>query len=100
MRYTYDQGKLYALNTTAAAVYCMPPDPTEPPTICPITPTLSSTAECVTGDVALLGGPTSAEGRLMYCYSNAWSPFCSVDSKTASVACKNFGYTGASKINQ
>ena len=76
----------------------MPPDPTEPPTDCPVTPTLSAVAECITGEVQLVGGPTAAEGRLMYCHNNAWSPFCSVDGKTASVACKNFGYTGASKI--
>ena len=98
VRYTYDQGKLFALNTSVAGLYCTPPDPTIPPTVCPVTPTLSPSPVCKTGDVQLANGQNSGEGRLMYCYNNQWSPFCSLDGNTASVACKYKGYSTASKI--
>ena len=96
LTYTYDEGKLFALNTSVAGVYCQPPEPTEAPTVCPITPTLPPSPICKNGDIQLAEGTIPSEGRLMYCYNTQWSPFCSVDTNTAAVACKSLGYSGAS----
>ena len=95
--YAYDQGKLLARNTSVAGVYCVPNEQTTEPPVCAVTPTLSPIPMCQVGDMQLFGGLNDAEGRLMYCYNGQWSPFCSVDSVVASVACKAKGYNLSSK---
>ncbi|XP_011409971.1 PREDICTED: scavenger receptor cysteine-rich domain superfamily protein-like [Amphimedon queenslandica] len=48
---------------------------------------------CVNGTARLQGGSDASEGRLEYCYEGQWSSFCWLADETASVACKQFGYT-------
>ena len=40
-----------------------------------------------------MGGQASNEGRLEYCYNGQWSPFCTLRSQEATVACRQLGYT-------
>lgn len=91
--YTFNAGKLLALNTSVAGVFCKPYEPTEPATECSVLPQPPDTAGCTTGSVILAGGNIDSEGRLMYCYNSQWSPFCNVDPNTASVACKALKYS-------
>ena len=53
--------------------------------------------ECNDEAVQLVGGQSSNEGRLEYCYYGAWTQFCYVDIKLAVVACRQLGYTNPSK---
>lgn len=92
--YNYTVGRIMAQTGTVAGVLCQLLPPTSPPTVCPVTPTASQTT-CATGSVQLLGGQ-SDRGVLMYCYNQQWSPFCTIDSKTAQVACRNLGFTQTS----
>ena len=48
---------------------------------------------CTTGDVRLVDGASTNEGRVEYCYSGHWSPVCSITPTVASVICKTLGYT-------
>lgn len=49
---------------------------------------------CTNGDVHLQGtnGQNTREGRLEYCYNRQWSPFCTLDIKTAGLACQKLGF--------
>ena len=48
---------------------------------------------CTNGDLRLVDGETSNEGRVEYCYDNGWAPVCSLNSYTATLMCKKLGYT-------
>ena len=48
---------------------------------------------CTPGAARLRGGADASEGRLEYCYQGQWSPFCWLQDETATVACKELGYT-------
>lgn len=48
---------------------------------------------CVNGTTRLQGGSDTSEGRLEYCFEGQWSPFCWLQDETATVACKELGYT-------
>ena len=63
-------------------ITCIPPDPTQAFT-------------CTTGDVQLFSGTdtSDSEGVLNYCINGRWTPFCTLDRVTATVACSQLGYT-------
>lgn len=47
---------------------------------------------CKNGDFRLVDGVTANEGRAEYCYNGTWTPLCSMDQNTASIACRQLGY--------
>ena len=51
--------------------------------------------ECSNGAVRLVGGQSSNEGRLEYCYYGAWTQLCNQDFhiEEAVAACRQLGYT-------
>ena len=52
---------------------------------------------CTHGDIRLVGGATSAEGRLEVCVNSIWGTVCgsySWGADEATVACKQLGYSG------
>ena len=61
------------------------------PTMCPDNNHVVS-QHCADGMVRLMGGQSSREGRLEYCYHGLWSPFCYINYQTATVACKQLGF--------
>ena len=48
---------------------------------------------CTDGDVRLMDGTVSNEGRVEVCYRGIWSSLCSIDLYVATVVCKQLGYT-------
>ncbi len=50
--------------------------------------------DCQTGDIRLIGGTVSNDGRLEICINNHWGGICSLnwDSKDTQVTCKQLGY--------
>ena len=56
-------------------------------------------AACSNGAVRLVGGQSSNEGILEYCYNGAWTQFCygSFHIEEAVTACRQLGYTNPSK---
>ena len=78
----------------AAGVSCSSsgmPTTTQPP--CIASPQTPATVTCTNGTTRLMGGQTTAEGRLEYCYNGQWSPFCTLRHQEAAVACKELGFT-------
>ena len=57
------------------------------------------TQVCTNGAVRLVGGRTTNEGRLEYCYNGAWTQLCNSNfrNKEALAACRQLGYTNPSK---
>ena len=54
-----------------------------------------SSTECTDGDVRLVNGTTSNEGRVEYCHEGRWSALCtynSFSSQTAYVFCRQLGF--------
>ena len=51
-------------------------------------------SQCTHGSIQLVG-QSSREGRLEYCYYGVWSPFCDLYYQTATVACKQLGFTNS-----
>ena len=56
-------------------------------------------AVCSNGAVRLVGGLSSNEGRLEYCYNGAWTQLCysNFHNEEAIAACRQLGYTNPSK---
>ena len=84
-------GKTTYINHPAAAVSCHGSPTTQPPCIPPSPP--PSGPACQNNQIRLMGGQASNEGRLEYCYNGQWSPFCTLRSQEATVACRQLGYT-------
>ena len=73
----------------------------DPPDECIQTPGWVNTpgSECiVNGQIRLMGSQKPGQGRIEYCHNGYWSPFCKLDPVTASVVCKQLGYTTYSGI--
>ena len=86
-------GKTIYRNSPVVAVDCSAESPTEP-TCLPKQGLIISALPCSTeGSVRLVDGSTNGEGRLEFCHSRKWSPFCTLDFSAASVACKQLGYS-------
>jgi deleted-in-malignant-brain-tumors protein 1 len=54
---------------------------------------VSSGDNCQDGAARLRAGSDNTEGRLEYCYQGQWSAFCWLQDETATVACKELGFT-------
>ena len=91
--YTTD-GKKFLNITNVAGVDCIYDEPTPPP--CIKNPTVDPSDACTTaGDFRLMNnGKTSKDsGRVEYCNGQFWTPLCSMDSITATVACRQLEHT-------
>ena len=63
---------------------------------------LKITAECTNGDVRLVGGSSSNEGRVEFCFDEGWGTVCSGtswDTIDAQVICRQLGFPVLGKIN-
>ena len=89
---SYDEGKTASRYVDVAGVYCLPVPPTLPPCEFPAS-SITGGTDCTHGNLQLQGGQGSSVGRLEFCFNGLWSPFCSLDDSTASVACKQLGFT-------
>lgn len=49
--------------------------------------------DCSNGDVKLVDGTDSSNGRVMYCFEGYWAPLCSISPSTASAICQTIGFT-------
>ena len=88
---TVTEGKTTYSNVSVVGVDCSPVPPTDA-TCVMMNVTTPDPAQCTDGGVRL-ANQTGDAGRLEYCYSGQWSPFCQIDEVTAAVACKQLGYT-------
>ena len=55
-------------------------------------------SECTNGQVRLVNGETSAQGRAEFCYEGFWYPFCEMNSNTALAICQTLGYNSSGKL--
>ena len=59
-------------------------------------------APCNDGDLRLVGGIISNEGRVEICLSNSWGTVCDDywGTPDATVACRQLGYSDESKVSK
>ena len=57
---------------------------------------------CPPGDIRLVGGSASDEGRVELCYNNAWGTICDsgFDERDANVICRQLGYPDQGSIKK
>ena len=62
----------------------------------------SSLAECSDGDIRLMGGASSLEGRVEMCGNDSYSTVCDDfwDELEAQIVCRQLGYIGSSESRQ
>ena len=58
-------------------------------------------AACTNGDIRLIGGSNSYEGRVEVCNNNAWGTVCDDfwGTADANVACRQLGYSDTGMLN-
>lgn len=56
---------------------------------------------CINGDVRLIGGSQSSEGRVEVCYDNEWGTVCDEfwGAEDAGVVCRRAGFSRSGKFN-
>ena len=87
-------GKNLLSTTDVAGVDCIFDEPTPPP--CIVNPNIDPSDSCnQIGAFRLIkdGVMSTIEGRVEYCNGEFWTPLCSMDGITASVACRYLGHT-------
>ena len=60
------------------------------------------TVNCTDGEIRLIGGQNSSEGRVEICITNQWGTVCDDlwGSEDAKVVCRQLGYIGQEKHKQ
>ena len=90
---SFENGTLALSTDNVAGVDCIYDAPTEPSCIDKPDGAGDQAPTCSNnGGIRLAGGSTN-EGRLEYCLNGKYTPLCSIDHKTATVACKQLGFT-------
>ena len=91
--YSLEAGKAAISSVEVAGVQCLNYEPStlQPCLTFPAADHLAP--QCNESDLRLVGGNSSNEGRLEFCYQQQWSPFCLLHHTEASVACKQLGFT-------
>ncbi len=87
-------GKDKLSTTDVAGVDCIYDEPTEPP--CIVNPNIDPSDACSEEMAYRLmnnGVKSTSEGRFELCHEGYWIPVCHMDSMTASVACRELGFT-------
>ena len=86
-RHSVIDGRDLLNNIHVAGVQCMTINTCVPPSNV-------TGKQCTTGDVQVTGGlDNGQEGNLDYCYNGNWSPFCTLDRNTATVACRQLHFS-------
>ena len=93
-QYSVNSGKQLLLTVSVAGVDCIYDEPTPPP--CIVNPAIDPSDSCsIKGSIRLMknGVQLTSEGRVEYCNGTYWSPLCTMNSKAATVVCKQLGHT-------
>eukprot|EP00731_Ephydatia_muelleri_P036912 Em0353g1a len=64
--------------------------------LCPLTHAMVQNCSCWNGDIRLMAGTSSNEGRVEVCYNCVWGTVCHSgwDDKDAQVVCRQLGFSG------
>ena len=91
------EGKTIYKNHSVAGVDCHPEPPTPPS--CTTMSVPKNGSQCTNGEIQLQNGGSNREGRLVYCHNGLWTPFCYLDERAATVACKQLGFNAYTRKN-